>query len=249
LVSSFEVSLAKRKGERMKERRGYWPTSDPIQIEQKLKSLVSLSLQFAWPFFFPFPDSPLEVVVCFVAVDVATLIIDNDNISASVRSLQFSAPASINFIVAASYLSSRRDSRQERIFREQRETHTLVYDMAYIGWAGELLQEEDFAYFLLAFSRFHSMGEFKRKTLNHCPLLLSSWFRERERLQRFLSTLQIYSGGGSISLTPPFVRNDISTYFTSSFGFLIDSPRSERTRMYPTASSISTGCRIQLSTN
>jgi hypothetical protein len=53
--------------------------------------------------------------------------------------------------------------------------------MAYIGWAGELLQEEDFAYFLLAFSRFHSMGEFKRKTLNHCPLLLSSWFRERER--------------------------------------------------------------------
>lgn len=44
LVSSFEVSLANRKGERMKERRGYWPTSDPIQIEQKLKSLVSLSL-------------------------------------------------------------------------------------------------------------------------------------------------------------------------------------------------------------
>lgn len=139
LVSSFEVSLANRKGERMKERRGYWPTSDPIQIEQKLKSLVSLSLSsLLGPSSSHFLIPPLEVVVCFVAVDVATLIIDNDNISASVRSLHNSLLRLLSTSLLPPPISLHEEIADKRGSSESKERHTHVYDMAYIGWAGEL---------------------------------------------------------------------------------------------------------------
>ena len=112
----------------------------------KLNNSPNSTLQFAWPLF-SICSLPLMSFVFWCCRRCNS---NNDNISASIRSLQF---------VPSTSLSSSLDRRRRR---EDLETNFKSR---------------------ICLSPFH---ELKRKTLNHCPQVGS------DKLQRFISTLQIY---------------------------------------------------------
>ena len=193
----------------MKRRRGYWPTSDPIQIEQKPNP--TLLLQFAWSLlsisWFPLMSSSSCMFCCCRRCNSSTTTTYR---RPSVRfcrlpstcSLLKIRPISLSLSLVCLFTKEERqivDKRKDLDRERERERETqYITCIGLVREAGRFFKRRiclDFLFFrfffFIYFHDFYSIGEFKRKTLNHCPLLLKLGLREN--LQRFISTLQIYS--------------------------------------------------------